>query len=404
MKSFRAPDVVVTGSGVLSSLGLSTGPFLEAVFSGQSSIDSLSANDWGLRFSNAAVIRDFDPLAHFSERDLSQIDRFAQFGTVAAREAWAASGLAMATLDKSRVAVIVGSANGGIDVLEDGFRRVLVGGLTPQPMTVPKGMGNAPACRIAFEIGARGPVFGVTSACASAAHAILLGASLIRGGLVDVAVVGGTDSTHNEGSLRAWNALRAVSADTCRPFSTGRQGLILGEGAGVLVLESAAHAARRGADVLGRYLGGGMGCDAGHLLAPDSTGMADTMRAALTDSQLAAEDIDYINAHGTGTVANDRAEAQAINSIFGNRVPTSSTKSMIGHALGASGALEAIVTIAALDRGLLPPTLNYLGADPEIDLDPVPHHARAADTRYALSNSFAFGGLNVVLAFGRPDA
>lgn len=397
----------VTGRGIVSSLGQTVADFTRATFEGRSAIAAFETPGYSLRFANAAPIRDFDPSAHFDDRTLSMLDRFAQYSTVAARQAWAESGLGAGDVDPARIAVVIGTANSGIDILDDGFRRIFRTESRIPPLTIPQTMGSAPASRIAREIGARGPVFGVTSACASAAHAMLVGASMIRAGLVDVAVVGGTDSCFSEGYLRAWDALRVVAGDTCRPFSIGRKGLIVGEGAAMLVLERSGRAAARGATPVARLLGGGMSSDAGDLVAPDPKGMELAIRNALADAGLAADAIDYVNAHGTGTVANDRAEAAAIRAVFGGRdsqVPVSSTKSMVGHAMGASGAIEAIATIAALEAGMVPPTLNYLGPDPEVDLDPTPDVARPARIDVAMSNSFAFGGLNVSLVFGRPAA
>lgn len=394
----------VTGRGIVSALGHSVAEFTRAIFDGRSAIRSIADLPFRLRFANGAPIRDFVPSDHFDERSIGMLDRFAQFAAVAARQAWAEAGLDRAPPDPTRVCVVVGSANGGADVLDDNYRRLFGSGLRPQPLTIPQSMGSAPASRIARELGVKGPVFGVTSACASAAHAILIGAGLIRAGLVDVAVVGGTDSCASEGFLRAWDMLRVVSSDTCRPFSIDRKGLIIGEGAGMLVLERPGRAADRGSPVFADFLGGGMSCDAGDLVAPDPAGMAQAIRNALADAGIAADAVDYVNAHGTGTGANDKAEAIAIREVFGGRdaqVALSSTKSMVGHAMGASGAIEAIATIAALEHALVPPTLNFLGVDPELGIDPTPDVARPLAIDVALSNSFAFGGLNAVLAFGR---
>lgn len=397
----------VTGRGIVSSLGQSVEAFTAAIFAGRSAIGDITDLGFGLRFTKGAPIRDFDPAAHFDDRNLSMLDRFSQFAAVAARQAWAEAGIAAGDVDPTRIAVVVGTANAGIDVLDDGFRRLFKLGSRIQPLTIPQTMGSAPASRIAREIGARGPVFGVTSACASAAHAMIVGAGLIRGGLVDVAVVGGTDSCYSEGYLKAWDALRVVSPDTCRPFSTGRRGLIVGEGSAMVVLERSGRAAARGGRAVARFLGGGMSSDAGELVAPDPAGMAAAMANALRDAGLDPAAIDYVNAHGTGTAANDKSEAAAMIEVFGNRashVPVSSTKSMVGHAMGASGAIEAIATLAALEHGVVPPTLGFLGPDPDIPLDPVADGARTMPVGLAMSNSFAFGGLNVSLVFGRADA
>lgn len=394
----------VTGRGVVSSLGHTVDDFSRAVLEGRCAISDITDLLPGLRFGNGAPIRDFVPSDHFDDRSLSTVDRFTQFATVAARQAWREAGLAGRAGDPSRIGVIIGTANGGLDALDDGYRRIFVGHTRPRPLTIPQTMASGPASRIAREIGAKGPVFGVTSACASAAHAMVIGATLIRAGLIDIAVVGGADSCYSEGFLRAWDALRVVSSDTCRPFSIGRKGLIVGEGAGILVLERAGRAAERGTPVAAAFLGGGMSCDAGDIVAPDPLGMAEAMRLALADAGLNADEVDYVNAHGTGTGANDRAESEAILAVFGGRaqqVAVSSTKSMVGHAMGASGGIEAIATIAALEAGIVPPTLNFLGVDPEIAIDPTPEGPRRRPLDVALSNSFAFGGLNVSVAFRR---
>lgn len=396
----------VTGRGIVSALGLTVEAFTAAIFAGRSAIGPIADLDFGVRFPNGAPIRDFVPADHFDDRSLATLDRFAQFSTVAARAAWAEAGIGAGDVEPDRIAVVVGTANAGIDVLDDGFRRLFKANGRIHPLTIPQTMGSAPASRIAREIGARGPVFGVTSACASAAHAMMVGASLIRGGLADVAVVGGTDSCYSEGYLKAWDALRVVSSDTCRPFSAGRRGLIVGEGSGMLVIERTGRAAARGAKPIARFLGGGISSDAGDIVAPDPTGMALAIRKAIVDAGIAPEAVDYINAHGTGTTANDRSEATAVLDVFGERarvLPMSSTKSMVGHAMGASGALEAIATIAALEHSILPPTMNFLEADPDIDIDPVANTARPAAIGVALSDSFAFGGLNVSLVFARAD-
>jgi nodulation protein E len=404
MTTDRALDV--TGRGIVSALGQSVEDFTRAIFEGRSAIGPIADLGFGVRFPNGAPIRDFVPADHFDDRSIATLDRFAQFATVAARAAWREAGIAAGDVEPDRIAVVIGTANSGIDVLDDGFRRLFEAKGRIHPLTIPQTMGSAPASRIAREIGARGPVFGVTSACASAAHAMMVGATLIRGGLADVAVVGGTDSCYSEGYLKAWDALRVVASDTCRPFSTGRRGLIVGEGSGMLVIERAGRAAARGAKPIARFLGGGISSDAGDLVAPDPTGMALAIRKAILDAGVAPEAVDYINAHGTGTAANDRSEAAAVIDVFGERgrvLPMSSTKSMIGHAMGASGALEAIATIAALEHSIVPPTMNFLGADPEIEIDPVAGAARPAAIGVALSDSFAFGGLNVSLAFARTD-
>lgn len=398
--------VDVTGRGVVSSAGFSINDFAATIMSGQTMIGDITDICDELRFTMGAVIRNFDANAHFDERTLGNLDRFSQFAAVAARQAVAEAKLADSGIDPARIAVVIGTANGGGDILEEGYKRIYEEQRKPRPLTIPMSMSNAPASRIAKEIGARGPVFGVSSACASTNHAVMTGLMMIRSGLVDVAIVGGTDSCGYASYFKVWDVLRAVSPETCRPFSTGRKGLIIGEGAGILVLERAGHAAARGVKPVAHLAGGGMSSDAGDLIAPDSSGMAMAMRAALADSGVAADKVGYVNAHGTGTVANDRAESSAINEIFGGnreRISVSATKSIIGHAMGASGALEALATIAALQTGMIPPTVNFVSADPECDVDPTPNEPRRRDIEMALSNSFAFGGLNVSLAIARAQ-
>jgi nodulation protein E len=263
-------------------------------------------------------------------------------------------------------------------------------------------MSNAGASRVSLEYGITGPVFTISTACSSANHAIGQAFRMVRSGEVEVALAGGSEAPLSMGFLKAWEAMRVVSPDTCRPFSRDRRGLILGEGAAVLILEPVDRARARGAKILGEIAGFGMSSDAHHITQPSALGAARAMRSALSDAHLAPEVIGYINAHGTATLANDATETEAIRSVFGEhtgKLLVSSTKSMLGHALGAAGALEAAATLGALRAGLIPPTANFTAIDPACDLDVVPNTPRTAQIEYALSNSFAFGGLNAVLIF-----
>jgi nodulation protein E len=265
-------------------------------------------------------------------------------------------------------------------------------------------MENAGASHISIETGITGPAYTVSTACSSSNHAIGQAYWLLRGGVADAAVTGGSEAPFSMGNLKAWEAMRVVSPDTCRPFSKTRRGMILGEGGGMLVLETLDGALARGAKIYAEMAGFGMSSDAHHLTQPSPEGAARAMRAALKDGGIEPSQIGYINAHGTATAANDATETSAIRLVFGghaDRIPISSTKSMHGHALGAAGALEAVATILALGHGLLPPTANFEEPDPQCDLDVVPNEARKAEPEYAISNSFAFGGLNAVLAFRR---
>lgn len=396
----------VTGLGVVSSLGGSVEAFARALLAGTCAIGDLSdVVEPTQRVRIGAPIRGFHALDHFDTRSAGHLDRFSQFAAVAARQAWAEAGVAGAA-PPHRIGVAIGSSVSGLDILDAGFRRIHLEGKRPDPFTVPMTMGNAPTSRIAQEIGAHGPAFGMNSACASATHAILFGHKLIQSGLVDVFVAGGTDSCFSDGYLRAWDGLRVLSPEPCRPFAAGRRGLSMGEGAAVVVLESAEHARRRGAAVRAWLRGGGMSSDAGGILAPEANGMEAAIRAGLADAGVTADEIDHVNAHGTGTTANDRAEAEALRRVFADRTATlgvSSTKSMIGHCMGASGALEALATIVALEAQAIPPTVNVDGPAPDCPIDLVVGAARERPMRFALSDSFGFGGLNGTLVFERAS-
>jgi nodulation protein E len=350
----------------------------------------------------AAEIHDFAPEAHFDRRQLLLLDRAAQLALVAAREALAQ--IDLATIDPSRCAVIL-AASIGHTTLDAGYHALYANNASRlPPLTVPRGMPSAAASHVAMAFGLQGPCFSVASACASSAHAIALAAQMVRSGQVDLAICGGSDASICVGYLKAWEALRVLSPDACRPFSRDRSGLVIGEAAGILVLEPWDHALARGATPHGEFLGCGMGADAGDLTAPSADGAARAIRAALADADIAPSAVDYINAHGTGTRLNDSTETAALHAVFGahaHRLAVSSTKSMHGHCLNAAGGLEAVVTTLALREGLLPPTLGLRDADPNCDLDYVPNAARRARISVALSNSFAFGGLNAVLALGR---
>jgi nodulation protein E len=272
------------------------------------------------------------------------------------------------------------------------------------PMTVPRIMPNAPASQISMAFGLQGPCFSTASACASSAHAAGLAFHMIRAGLMDVAITGGSDASIVVGFMKAWDALRVLSPDACRPFSRDRNGLVIGEAAAILVLEDWQRASQRGAPIVAELLGFGMSADAGELTAPDAAGAARAMQAALSDAALAPGEVDYVNAHGTGTRLNDRTEVAALQRIFGARLatlPVSSTKSMVGHCLNAGGAVELATTALALQHGILPPTLGFREADPDCAIDCVPNEARDAPIRVAMSNSFAFGGLNAALLLKR---
>jgi len=395
--------VAVTGIGVISALGLNRESFWEALAAGHSGICPMELVPAGtVRFPNAAEALSYRTADHFDEKEAALLDRFAQFAAVAAREAVLDAGINFTDDVRHRSAIVTGSSTGGQTSEDESFRDFYERKQTRfSPFTIPKAMSNAGASRISFEHGITGPVFTISTACSSSNHAIGQAFWMVRNGAAELAIAGGSEAPFSPGFLKAWEGMRVVSPDTCRPFSLERKGLILGEGAGMLVLEPLDRAKARGAHIYGEIAGFGMSSDAHHLTQPLSEGAARAMRAALQDASLAPESVGYINAHGTGTLANDSTETEAIRTVFGMNVLVSSTKSMHGHALGAAGALEAAATLLALSRGILPPTANFLTADPACDLDIIPNTARHAQVEYALSNSFAFGGLNAVLAFRR---
>jgi nodulation protein E len=398
--------VVVTGVGVVSALGHNTAELWQSLSAGRSGIATLESIDrTQLRFQNGAEVRGFDASRHFEPRDIDLLDRFTQFAVVATREAVSDAGLEFTPELRERTAIVTGSCVGGQSTEDDGFVS-LYRNNNPRgnPLTIPRVMANAGASRISVEYGIVGPAWTVSTACSSSNHAIGQAFRMVRDGDVDAALTGGSEAIFSMGFLKSWEAMRVVSPDTCRPFSKDRRGLILGEGGATLVLETLERAQARGAKIHAEIVGFGMSADAHHITQPLSNGAARAMRAALADGGVAVEQVGYINAHGTGTQANDATETAAIRSVFGehaNRLAVSSTKSMHGHALGAAGAIEAVATILALEKGLLPPTANYTTPDPACDLDVIPNTARSAEVEYAISNSFAFGGLNAVVAFRR---
>jgi nodulation protein E len=400
--------VVVTGLGVVSAIGTGREEFWAALTAGTCGIRPVRQIDTSrLRFHNAAEVQDFDPNRLLPGKTADFLDRFAQFAAVAARQAVEESGLEFTPALRERSIVVTGSCVGGQNTQDQGFQEVYMkGGNRVHPMTIPRVMANAGASRISMDYGIVGPAWTVSTACSSANHAMGQAFWMVRSGAADAAITGGSEAPLSFGNLKAWEALRVVAEDTCRPFSKTRKGMILGEGAAMLVLETLEAARARGARIYAEVVGFGMSADAHHITQPSAEGPARAMRAALLDAGIAPEEVGYINAHGTGTPANDPTETAAIRNVFGrhaNNLMVSSTKSMHGHALGAAGAIEAAATILAMQCGVLPPTVNYETPDPECDLDVIPNVARQAQVQCALSNSFAFGGLNAVMAFRRLD-
>ncbi|HVY18960.1 MAG TPA: beta-ketoacyl-[acyl-carrier-protein] synthase family protein [Bauldia sp.] len=398
--------VVVTGSGVVSPVGQDTATYWASLKAGTSGIGTpTSVPPELLQKEVVAEVKDFDPLRHFSEREIAPLDRVSQFAIVAAREAVAQSGISLDGGMSERTACIIGTGIGGVHTIDDSYKRLYQDKASRvYPLTVPKLMPNAPASQVSMHIGLRGPAFGIVSACSSASHAIGLAFQMVRAGIADAAVTGGAEACITLGTLKSWEALRVMAPDACRPFSRDRKGLVIGEGAAAVVLETLEAAEARGAEILGEVVGFGMSADAEDLTNPDVGGMTRAIVGCLKDAGLTPADVDYVNAHGTGTLANDQSETAALKSALGERaaaIPTSSTKSMVGHALGAAGALEFVAALMAIRDNLAPPTIGYLGPDPACDLDYVPNTAREVPIDVALSNSFAFGGLNAVLAARR---
>ena len=394
--------VVVTGIGTVNALAQDVPGTFAAFRAGRCGIGPLQFRDADrLTIRIGAEVRDWRAEDRFAAKDLPLLDKVSQYALVAGAEAVAMAGLP----DElgPRGGVILGTAAGGIQTWEDSYRAVFAEGRNRvSPLVVPRLMHNAPASHLSMRYGLTGPVLAVSSACASANHAMAVAFQQIRMGVADVMLTGGAEAMLCFGGVKAWEGLRVLAPDACRPFSLGRKGMVIGDGAGVLVFEAEEHARARGAHILAEVAGVGMTADGADIVAPGTDGAVRAMRAALADAELSPADVGYINAHGTGTLANDRAESAAILQVFGSAMPpVSSTKSMHGHAIGATGALEALACLMALAEGLLPPTLGFEAADPECQLDIVPDTARPARVKSVLSNAFAFGGLNVVLAFRR---
>ncbi len=398
--------VAITGVGAISALGRNAAEFAESLRQGRSGIGPIESADCAqLRFRNGAEVRGYSHQPYFDDRRADFMDRFAQFAVIAAREAAADAGVVWTPELRETAAIVTGSCVGGQSTEDIGFQEVYkLGRNRVHPLTIPKTMANAGASHISMEFGITGPSCTISTACSSAGHAIGQAFWMVRSGMADVAITGGSEAPFSFGILKAWEAMRVVSPDTCRPFSKDRRGMILGEGAAMFVLEPLEAARARGARVHAEIVGFGMSSDACHITQPSPEGGARALRAVLRDAGLAPEQIGYINAHGTATPANDPAETAAIRAVFGahaDKLAVSSSKSMHGHALGAAAALECLAAITAVRDGILPPTANFNEFDPDCDLDFVPNVARAAEVEYALSNSFAFGGLNAVLALRR---
>jgi nodulation protein E len=348
-------------------------------------------------------------LKHFTrDKIILHADRYSWFAAAAADEAIKQAGVEVPFKDGYRVACIVGSGAGGLQTMELCYRDLFINKKrATHPLTLLRFIGSSAAAHVGIEFGVKGPTFATCSACSTAAHAIGIGKDYIRHGLADIAIVGASESVINYGVMRAWQAMHVLSPEGCFPFAKKRNGTVLGEGAGILVLESMHHARARGAKVLAELCGFGMTADGTEMVHPDGRAASEAMRLALEDAQLAPTDIDYVNAHGTATVAGDRNETKAIKSVFGKhayKLAVSSTKSMYGHAMGGSGGIEAVACIKAMEEGWMPPTIGLDEADPECDLDFIPNVGRGKKIGYTMSNAFAFTGLNTSLIFGPPPA
>jgi len=404
------PRIVVTGLGAVSALGANAREAWDAVLAGRSGI-ALRKFDPGQHGPEpvtlpAALVGDgFQAAleARMGRKISASLDRFALMALAPAFEALDQSGLIGDPVLGNRTAIVLGHGQGGQETLERGYERFF--GMKSQrmhPAMVPKVMVSGGVSAVAMQFGVHGPVFATSSACASSAHAIVQGASLIQMGLAEVAIVGGSEAIATPGSMAGWQAIQALASETCRPFSQGRDGMVMGEGGAVLILESLDRAKARGAAILGEFLGAGMTSDAFHITQPSLEGTSTAIRQACAAGDLLSQDEVLVSAHGTGTPLNDQNEAAALNTAFAGstvRRPLIATKSAHGHLIGGSAALQTIIALQALKAGLAPPVLNFLGSDPACDVDVVLNKPRAIAARHALLNAFAFGGLNVSMAF-----
>jgi nodulation protein E len=397
-----ARRVVITGQGAINALGRSAGETLEAMREGRSGIGPLEFRDVErLSITIGGQIRGYRAEEHFSRQELTLYDPFTQFALLAAKEAVAQSGLEITAELSERAGVVLGTAGGGLQTQDENYRAVYEEGKNRvHPFVVPRLMNSAAASHMSMLHRLEGPSYTVASACSSSNHAMGQAFHAIRGGMADVMLTGGSESMLCFGGIKAWEGLRVMSKDGCRPFSATRNGMVEGEGAAVFVFEELERARARGAPILAEVAGFGMSSDAADIVMPNTMGAVRAMRGALRDARVDPESIGYINAHGTATAANDRSETAAVRRAFGvhaDRLLISSTKSMHGHVIGGTGAVELLACVMALREGVIAPTINYEAPDPECDLDVVPNTAREARVQAAMSNAFAFGGMNAVL-------
>ena len=395
--------VAITGAGTINALGRNVPETLAALREGRCGIGPLEVRDIDrLAVQIGAQVKGYDEAAHFNRQQVSLYDRFTQFTLLSAAEAVAQSGLVFEGELALQSGVVLGTSGGGLTTQDENYRVVYEEGKNRvHPFIVPKLMNNAAASHVSMEYNLRGPTFTVATACASSNHAMGLAFQMIRSGACTAILTGGSEAMLCFGGIKAWEGLRVMSKDACRPFSANRNGMVQGEGAAVFVFEDWDHARARGAVILAEVAGFAMTSDAGDIVMPQAQGAERAMTGALRDARLNREDVGYINAHGTGTAANDKTECAAVAHAFGphaDRLMISSTKSMHGHLIGGTGAVELLACIMALRDGIIAPTIGYEEPDPECALDVVPNVAREARVGAVLSNAFAFGGLNAVLA------
>ncbi|NIZ62718.1 beta-ACP synthase [Sedimentitalea sp. CY04] len=395
--------VVVTGAGTINSLGHSVPATLVAMREGKCGIGDLEFRDVDrLSIKIGGQVRGFEAEGRFNRQQISLYDRFTQFTLTAAKEAIDQSGLEFGGELAAKSGVVLGTAGGGVSTWDDNYRSVYEDGKNRvHPFVVPKLMNNAAASHVSMQHNLKGPSFTVSTACASSNHAMAQAFQMVRTGLAPAMVTGGSESMLCFGGVKAWEGLRVMSKDACRPFSANRNGMVQGEGAGIFVFEEYEHAHGRGADILCEVIGFAMSSDAADIVMPSKHGAARAIFGAMKDAGINPEEVGYINAHGTGTAANDKTECAAVADVFGqhaDKLMMSSTKSMHGHLIGGTGAVELLSCIMALRDGVIAPTIGYQEPDPECAIDVVPNEARDAKVEVALSNAFAFGGLNAVLA------
>lgn len=398
--------VVITGAGSINALGHSVAQTFEAFAAGHCGIEQLRIRDVErLSVQIGAQVKGYEQEAHFNRQQIALYDRFTQFTLLAAREAIAQAGVEFRGEFADRSGVVLGTSGGGLTTQDENYRAVYEEGKNRvHPFIVPKLMNNAAASHVSMNWNLRGPSFTVATACASSNHAMGLAFQMIRSGMADAMVTGGSESMLCFGGVKAWEGLRVMSKDGCRPFSATRNGMVQGEGAGIFVFEELENARKRGAPILAEVAGFAMSSDASDIVTPSKQGAARAISGALKDARISPADVQYINAHGTGTAVNDKTECAAIADVFGQHADDlmiSSTKSMHGHAIGGTGAIELLACLMALQEGVIAPTIGYEEPDPECALDVVPNVAREAKVDVALSNAFAFGGLNAVLALKR---